>query len=59
MLSWEKKEEDESPLTHHNKEGKDSEVPPMRGEIERGREICPNVREMSDEIFLKKIYKIT
>jgi hypothetical protein len=31
----------------------------MRGEIERGREICPNVREMSDEIFLKKIYKIT
>jgi len=23
----------------------------MRGEIERGREICPNVREMSEKVY--------
>jgi hypothetical protein len=27
----------------------------MRGEIERGREICPNVREMS--VFKSKIWR--
>jgi len=26
----------------------------MRGEIEMGREVCPNVREMSELIFFSK-----